>query len=85
MTQCCLGSARQLVQLWFLKREHVDSVAYCRMMVDPVIDDPVDPIHEAVGDDTRPIAVVVAGGAWRTAASVVPVHEIREAGTRDFN
>ena len=63
MTQCCLGSSRQPVRLWVSKREHVDSFAYCRMMFDPAMDDPFDPINEAVGDDDRPIAVVVAGGA----------------------
>ena len=39
-------------------------------MVDPVIDDPVDPIHADFGDDIRPIAVVVAGGERSAAAPV---------------
>ncbi len=45
-------------------------------MADPVIHDPVDPIHADVDDYNRPIAVAVAGGECRAAAPVVPVRVI---------
>ena len=47
-------------------------------MVDPVLHDPVDPIHADFGDDIRPIAVVVAGGERGAAAPVVRVPEVGE-------
>ena len=45
-------------------------------MSDPVIHDPVDPIHSDFGNDIRPIAVVVAGGERGAAAPVVRVPEV---------
>jgi hypothetical protein len=47
-------------------------------MVDPVLHDPVDPIHADFGDDIRPIAVVVAGVERSAAAPVVRVPEVGE-------
>jgi hypothetical protein len=45
-------------------------------MSDPAIHDPVDPIHSDVGNDIRPIAVVVAGWELGAAAPTVRLPEI---------
>ncbi|MGB5614394.1 MAG: helix-turn-helix domain-containing protein, partial [Sedimenticolaceae bacterium] len=58
------------------KREHIDSIAYSRVMADPVMNDPVDSIRSDFGDDVCPIAVVVAGGERGAAAPVGRVPEV---------
>jgi hypothetical protein len=61
------------------KWEHIDSIAYSRVMADPVMHDPVDSIRSNFGDDVCRIAVVVAGGERGAAA---PVDRVPEVGAK---
>ena len=58
------------------KREHIDSIAYSRVMADPVMHDPVDSICSNFGDNVCSIAVVVAGGERGAAAPAVRLPEV---------